>query len=109
MGLVIAVEEVGRRTPRVLIVLAADTLAESVRSAVQAAGYSIGEVAADVPAALDAMSRQKFDAVIVEDPDLQCSELARSTLGRGIPIALFQSRGRASARITAKGAAVTLH
>jgi len=109
MGLVVGADEFPRCMPRVLIVLAADMPAESVRSAVQAAGYSIGEVAADVPAALDAMSRQTFDAVIVGDPDLQCSELARSTLGRGIPIALFQSRRGVRARVTARGAALTLH
>jgi DNA-binding response OmpR family regulator len=108
MGLVVSVNGFRRRTPRVLIVSAADMVVESVRSAVQEAGYSIGEVAPDVTAALNAMKRQNFDAVIVGDPDLQCSELAQSTLRRGIPIALFHSRRSARPRTT-KRRDVTFH
>ncbi len=86
-----AVEEFWRRaTPRVLIVSVGVAQAQSVRTAVQSAGYSIGGVAADVPSALKAMSRQRFDAVIVGDPDLYCLELARSTLVQGIPFAVLE-------------------
>ena len=94
MGLVVSVEQFRRRaTGRVLVVAAGKSRAKSVRNAVQAAGYSIGGIAPNVPSALKAMRQEKFDAVIVGDPDLHWEELARSSLGQGISFALLELRG----------------
>jgi len=84
-----------RAAPRVLIVSAVTARVQSMRDAIQSAGCSVGAVAEDVPSALHAMARQRFDAVILGDADVYCVELARSTLGQGIPFALIEPSRKA--------------
>jgi len=89
-----------RAAPRVLIVSGAAVRVQRMRDAIQSAGCSVGAIAQDVPSALQAMARQKFDAVIVGDADVYCVELARSTLGQGIPFALVEPSCKISRHLT---------